>query len=314
MIENQTFQPEFILLGLSDLANFQIPLFLLLILIHLATLAGNCLIIFLVAIDSHLQTPMYIFLGNLSVLDISTPSVSGSHLYFDTITGNNLVAYSTCIAQAFFFSLLASTEYFLLAVMSYDRYVAICLPFHYTTIMSNTRCFQLASSAWAMGSIFSLVHTLSILRLAYCDSTTISGFFCELYQLILLSCSDTSLNNLLIYTFGLISALIAFFITFLSYVYILKNILRIKIKHGRQKAFSTGSSHLTVVLMYYSTTIFNYIQPKPNNTLGNRLVSVIYTFFTPFLNPLIYSLRNTELRTAVSRALVRVAKAARLSK
>ncbi|XP_040211717.1 olfactory receptor 1052-like [Rana temporaria] len=312
MVGNQTSQPEFILLGLSDLTNFQIPAFLLLILIYLATLAGNFLIIFLVAIDSHLQTPMYIFLGNLSILDISTPSVSGSHLYFDTITGNNLIVYSTCIAQAFFFSLLASTEYFLLAFMSYDRYVAICLPLHYTTIMSNTKCVQLASSAWAMGCIFSLVHTLGILRLAYCDSTTIiSGFFCELYQLILLSCSDTSLNNLLIYTFGLISALTAFFITFLSYVYILKNILRIKMNHGRQKAFSTASSHLTVVVMYYSTTIFNYIQPKPKNVLVGRVVSVVYTFFTPFLNPLIYSLRNTELRTAAVRALVRGATAAR---
>ncbi|XP_018429990.1 PREDICTED: olfactory receptor 5V1-like [Nanorana parkeri] len=271
MVANQTSRPEFILLDLSVVIDFQIPLFLLILLVYGATLAGNLLIIVLVAIDSHLQTPMYYFLGNLSVVDIGAPTMSASHLYFDIITGKRSIYYSTCMAQAFFFTVFTSTEFFLLAVMSYDRYVAICLPFHYTTMMSMS-------------------------------------FFCELYQLVLVSCSDTSLNDLLISTFGVSSALIAFAVTFMSYVCILKAMLRIKIKGGRQKAFSTGSSHLTVVLMFYTTTFFNYIQPKAKNVLIGRIVSVVYAFFTPFLNPLIYSLRNCELRGAARRPLLRATK------
>nr|DBA18917.1 TPA: hypothetical protein GDO54_014810 [Pyxicephalus adspersus] len=296
---------EFILLGVSDLTHYRIPLSLLFLIIYLTTLAGNLLILFLVNSDSHLQTPMYFFLGNLSVLDTSIPSISVSHLSFANFSGKIPVLYSTCLAQVFFFSWFAYTEFFLLAVMSYDRYVAICLPLHYTTKISIQLCIQLVSSVWIFSSAYSLMHTLCTLRLVFCDSTTIPGFFCELYQLIELSCSDTYLNYLLIFVVGIPFALIAFSITFLSYVYIFKTILRIKMKDGRQKAFSTCSSHLTVVFLFYVTTFFNYIQPKAEDLLVGRLVSILYTFFTPLLNPVIYSLRNSELKGALCRALVK---------
>nr|DBA18922.1 TPA: hypothetical protein GDO54_014815 [Pyxicephalus adspersus] len=303
---NQTYLSEFILLDLSDLSDFQIPVFLLFFFTYVAALAGNILIIFLVVTDSHLQTPMYFFLGNLSVLDIFTASFSTSHLLFDIFTGNRLLLHSTCIAQVFFLDWFAYTEVFLLAVMSYDRYVAICHPLHYTTMISTYLCIQLASIIWVIGSLCSLAHTLSALSLDFCGSTTIPGLFCELYQLIQLSCSDTFLSDLLVFLISINLGGIAFSSTFLSYIYIFKTILRIKLKESRTKAFSTCSSHLTVVILFYGTYIFNYFHPNTEKFPVERLVSAVYTLFTPFLNPLIYSLRNSELRGAVRRALVRL--------
>ncbi|XP_040211677.1 olfactory receptor 1361-like [Rana temporaria] len=306
MSKNQSFPPEFILLGLSDLTASRIPLSLFFHLVYAATVAGNLLIIFLVNTDSHLQTPMYFFLGNLSVLDTFMPSCSVSHLSFGNFSGKILISYSSCVVQVFFFSWFAYTEFFLLAIMSYDRYVAICLPLHYTTKINIKLCVLLVASIWIFSCAYSLMHTLSTRRLSFPDSVTIPGLFCELFQLIQLSSSDTYINYLLIFLVGVPFALVAFSITFLSYFYIVKTILRIKMKDGRRKAFSTCSSHLTVVFMFYVTTFFNYIQPKNDNFLVGRLVSVLYTFFTPFLNPVIYSLRNKELKGAVRRALVKV--------
>ncbi|KAM5151613.1 olfactory receptor 7C1-like [Mantella aurantiaca] len=302
---NQTYQPDFTLLGLSDLLYSGIPLFLLFLLFYVATLAGNLLIIFLVVMDSHLQTPMYFFLGNLAVLDIVTPSVSASHWPLYIFTGNRLILYSSCIAQVFFCSWFVVTEALLLAVMSYDRYVAICHPLHYTTMISIHLCVLMASGGWVIGSLCSLMHTLCTLRLVFCNSTTIPGLFCELYQLIQLSCSDTSLNYLLVYLQTLSFGVTAFSVTFLSYVHVFKTILTMKMKAGRVKAFSTCSSHLTVVSIYYVTSFCNYFQPKTKNFLAGRLVSVVYTVFTPFLNPVLYSLRNNELKEALHRSLVR---------
>nr|DBA18918.1 TPA: hypothetical protein GDO54_014811 [Pyxicephalus adspersus] len=247
---------------------------------------------------------MYLFLGNLAILDTCISSISVSHLSFDILSGNILILHSTCLVQVFFFSWFAYTEFYLLAVMSYDRYVAICLPLHYTTKISIQLCVQLAFTSWVIGFVCSSMHSLCTLRLVFFNPTTIPGFFCELYQLIELSCSDTYLNYLLIFVVGVPFALIAFSITFFSYFYILKTILRIKIKNGRHKAFSTCSSHLTVVFLFYVTTFFNYVQPKTDNFLVGQLVSVFYTFFTPLLNPVIYSLRNSELKGAHSLRLV----------
>ncbi|XP_040211467.1 olfactory receptor 5V1-like [Rana temporaria] len=303
---NQTYHPDFTLLGLSDLTYSRIPLFLLFLLIYGATLAGNLSIVILVVTDSHLQTPMYFFLGNLAVLDIVTPSVSASQFPLYIFTGNRLILYSSCIAQVFFFSWFVVTEACLLAVMSYDRYVAICHPLHYTAMITFFLCVQLASSCWVIGSVCSLVHTLCTLRLTFCDSPTIPGLFCELYQLIQLSCSDTSLNYLLAYLQISSLGVAAFSVTFLSYFYVFKTILGIKMKDGRLKAFSTCSSHLMVVSIYYVTSFFNYFQPQAKNFQAGRLVSVVYNVFTPFLNPVLYSLRNSELKEALRRSLVRM--------
>ncbi|XP_077306061.1 olfactory receptor 1M1-like [Lithobates pipiens] len=304
---NQTSRSEFILLGLSDLTDSQIPVFLLILLIYVSTLAGNLLIIFLVVSDSHLHTPMYIFLGNLSVLDIFNSSISTSHLFFDIFTGNRLISYPTCISQVFFFSWFLTTESFILELMSYDRYVAICHPLHYTTMMSIHLCVQMTFCFWVFSFVCCLVHTICALRLAFPDHTTIPGFFCELFQLMQLSSSDTFLNYLLLYLQAVCFAVPGFFINFLSYVYIFKTILKIKLKEGRRKAYSTCSSHLTVVFIFYGTALFNYFLPKTMDFLAGRLLSVFYTVLTPLLNPVIYSLRNNELKGALRKTISRKA-------
>ncbi|XP_073490803.1 olfactory receptor 5B12-like [Aquarana catesbeiana] len=306
MVGNQTSQCEFILLGLSDFKDFSIPVSMLILLIYVATLAGNLIIISLVVTESHLQTPMYFFLSNLASLNIFSSSISASHLSFDIFTGNRLILYSTCITQVFFFSWFVSTESFMLEIMSYDRYVAICQPLRYTTMMSFHLSVQLAFSIWVLNFVCCLVHTLCVLRLSFPDPTTIPGLFCELYQLIQLSSSDTYLNYLLLYTEVSCFSVTGFLITFLSYVYIFKTILRMKVKDGRRKAYSTCSSHLTVVFIFYGTAFFNYLHPKTKDLLSGRLMSVFYTVFTPLLNPIIYSLRNTELKSALQKTLSRM--------
>lgn len=297
---------DFLLLGLSDLQDCQVPLSLLILLVYLGTLVGNLLIITMAASDSHLQTPMYFFLGNLSALDILMSSVSSPPLLFDIFMRSWIILYSSCIAQVFLFLCFGVSEAFLLAVMSYDRYVAICHPLHYTSMISIDLCIQLSSSAWLIGSVLSAVHALCTLRLVFCDSTTIPGLFCELYQLIQLSCSDTYLNCLLLYVHVLSFGAFAFSVTFLSYIYVFRTILRIQMKAGRLKAFSTCSSHLTVVFIFYGTGLLNYLRPINKGFLDVRMSSAIYTILTPFLNPVIYSLRNNEIKGALSRALAKV--------
>ncbi|KAM5152846.1 olfactory receptor 5B12-like [Mantella aurantiaca] len=305
-MKNQTSLLEFILLGLSDLTDSQIPVFLLILLLYVATLAGNLLIISLVVSDSHLQTPMYFSLGNLSALDILNSSISTSNLSFNIFTGNKNILYSTCITQVFFFSWFLSTESSILVMMSYDRYVAICHPLHYTTMMSVHLCVRLMFLCWVFRFICSSMHTLCALRLDFPDPTTIPGFFCEVYQLIQLSCSDTSLNYLLIYVDAVSTEVTSAFIIFISYVYIFKTILKINLKDGRQKAYSTCSSHLTVVFIFYVTAFFNYFHPKTKDFLAGRLLSVFYTVITPLLNPIIYSLRSSDLKGALRKALSRM--------
>ncbi|XP_077303099.1 olfactory receptor 7C1-like [Lithobates pipiens] len=300
MMGNQT---EFILLGLSDLTDSQILVFLLILLVYVTTLVSNFLIIVLVVSDSHLHTPMYFFLCNLSVLDIINSSISTSHMSFDIFTGNRLISYPTCISQVFFFTWFISTESFVLDIMSYDRYVAICLPLRYTTMVSIYLCVQVAFLFWLLSFVCSLLHTLFALRLAFPDPTTIPGFFCEIYQLIRLSYSDTFLNYLLIYfEIGIFGAP-GCFVTLLSYVYIFKTILKIKLKDGRGKAYSTCSSHLMVVFIFYGTVFSNYLQPINKDSLAGRLISLFYAVFTPLLNPIIYSLRNAELKKALQKTL-----------
>ncbi|KAM5151611.1 olfactory receptor 1f45-like [Mantella aurantiaca] len=303
---NQSSQSEFVLLGLSDLSYSQIPVYLLILLVYVATLAGNFLIVSLVVSDSHLQTPMYFSLGNLSALDIFNSTISISHLSLDVFTGNRQILYSTCITQVFFFSWFLGTESFILDMMSYDRYVAICHPLHYTTMINIHLCVRVMFFLWFFNFAYSLLHTLCSLRLAFNDSTIIPGFFCELYQLIQLSCSDTFLNYLLVYLYCASFGIIGSFITFLSYVYIFKTIIKMNLKDGIWKTYSTCSSHLTVVFIFYGTAFFNYFHPKTKDFLAGRLLSIVYTVITPLLNPIIYSLRNSDLKGALQKALSRM--------
>ncbi|CAI9611277.1 unnamed protein product [Staurois parvus] len=307
---NQTILNELFFSGLSDVPGLQFPLFLFFLLIYLLTSIWNLLIIVLIVTDSHLHVPMYFFLGNLAGLDLCYSSVTVPRMLFDLHTKTRKISIRACITQVFFFIFFMGCEAFLLAVMSYDRYIAICQPLHYTQVMLWKVCIQLVSIVCCLSFTNSLIHTLSAFSLTFCKSNIIESFLCDLPQLFRLSCSDMFISILLIFLSTLSLGVAAFSVTFLSYVYVFKTIVGIKMKDGRLKAFSTCSSHLTVVSIYYVTSFFNYFQPQAKNFLAGRLVSVVcrllslfYTVVTPLLNPIIYSLRNTDLKRALQKAL-----------
>ncbi|KAM5152797.1 olfactory receptor 8G17-like [Mantella aurantiaca] len=296
---NQTIVKEFFLSGLSDLPALQVPLFLFFLLIYLLTLICNLLIISLIVTDSHLHTPMYFFLGNLAGLDLSCSSVIVPRMLFDLHTKKQKITIAACMIQVYFFLFFASSEVFLLAVMSYDRYTAICQPLHYTQIMSWRACVGLVFWVWCMGFIHSLVHTLKASDLTFGSSDIIESFFCDLPQLFQISCSDIYSNVLLIFLFSGFLSFVSLILTLLPYVYILTTVLKIQVKGKRSKVFSTCTSHLTVVSIFYCSSMFNYFRPSSNHHFaGDKVLPVFYTVIVPLLNPLIYSLRNQDFRTA----------------
>ncbi|XP_018429799.1 PREDICTED: olfactory receptor 5B12-like [Nanorana parkeri] len=303
---NQTILNALFLSGLSDLPALQLPLFLFFLLIYILTITWNLLIISLIVTDSHLHTPMYFFLGNLASLDLCCSSVTVPRMLFDLLTQRRKITITACISQVFFFLLFASSEVFLLAVMSYDRYTAICRPLHYTQIMNWKVCVQLASIAWCVGSSFSLVHTLSALKLKFCEPRIVESFFCDLPPLLQISCSDIYINILLILILGGFLSGGSLTLTILPYVYIFKTVLKIQVQGKRSKVFSTCSSHLTVVFTFYCSTMFNYFRPNTNNHYAaDKVVPIFYAVIVPLLNPLIYSLRNQDLRTAFQSVFFR---------
>ncbi|XP_077350267.1 olfactory receptor 5AR1-like [Lithobates pipiens] len=296
---NQTILKELLLAGLSDLPGLQLPLFVFFLLIYLLTLIWNLLIIVLIVTDSHLHVPMYFFLGNLAGLDLCYSSLTVPRILFDLQTKTRKISIQACITQVFFFLFFACCDAFLLAVMSYDRYTAICQPLHYTQIMSWKLCVQLASIVWCLSFTSSFIHTLYAFKLTFCGSNIIESFFCDLPPLFPISCSDIFINILLIFLLGGFLAAGSLILTFLPYVYIIKTVLKIQAKGNRSKVFSTCTSHLTVVFMYYGSFMFNYFGPSANyHYPGDKVMSVFYTVILPFLNPLIYSLRNQDFRTA----------------
>ncbi|KAM5152802.1 olfactory receptor 5B12-like [Mantella aurantiaca] len=298
-MENQTIVKEFFLSGLSDLPALQLPLFIFFLLIYLLTLIWNLLIISLVVADSHLHTPMYFFLGNLAGLDLCFSSVTGPRLLFDFHIKRRNITIAACMTQVFFFIFFLTFEVFLLSVMSYDRYTAICQPLYYTQIMHWKACVGFVSWAGCMGFIHALVHTLKALELKFCVLNIIQSFFCDLPQLIQISCSDIYINVLLIFLFGCFLGFGSLILTLLPYVYILKTVLKIQVKGNRNKIFSTCTSHLTVVFIMYCSAMLNYFRPNPNHHYaGDKVLPVFYSVIIPLLNPLIYSLRNQDFRTA----------------
>ncbi|KAM9305280.1 olfactory receptor 5B21-like [Gastrophryne carolinensis] len=292
-------QTVFFLSDLSDLPSLQLPLFLIFLLIYLLTLTWNLLIVSLIVTDSHLHTPMYFFLGNLASLDLCSSSVTVPRMLFDLHTQRKAIARTTCTAQFFLFLLFVNTEIFLLAAMSYDRYIAICRPLHYMQIMRWRVCVQLASGAWSFGFADSILHTMYSLKLTFCGSHTIKSFFCDLPQLISISCSDVFENILLIFLVGSILAGGTLMVTFLPYVYIIQTVQKMKVGVKRKKVVSTCSSHLTVVFVFYASCMFTYFRSSSGNQFaGDKVVAVFYSVITPLLNPLIYSLRNQDFRRA----------------
>ncbi|XP_073447495.1 olfactory receptor 5V1-like [Aquarana catesbeiana] len=293
-----------ILVGLSDHPPTMNGLFVLFLLVYLMTLITNLIIFFLVITDYHLHNPMYFFLSNLAFLDMCYSSVTAPKMLFDLVTKKRSITLPACTAQIFFFVYFACSELVLLSAMSYDRYIAICHPLHYTQIMSWRMCDHLAVIIWVFGFIFSLVHTLCLLRLSFCGPNSINSFFCDLPHLFQISCTDPTINIVLVFALSGSVALTAFLFTFLPYVRIISTILHIRGKTGKLKAFSTCTSHLLVVFIYYGSIIFIYLVPTSTNMFGiNKLFSVISALINPLLNPLIYSLRNTDLKAAFRRTL-----------
>ncbi|XP_036605136.1 olfactory receptor 1G1-like [Trichosurus vulpecula] len=300
--KNQTTISEFLLLGLFEGSKNQQLFFWLFLFMYLVTVIGNLLIIVAVASNTHLHTPMYFFLANLSFADINFISTTVPKMLVNIHTQNNSISYSDCLTQLYFFIMFGTVDEFLLATMAYDRYMAICHPLHYATVMSPQLCFLLISITWVINVLHSLLHTLLMNQLVFCAKNEIPHFFCDLNPLLKLSCSDVFINELMILTIGVLAGLTPFFCIIISYVYILFAILRIPSAEGKQKAFSTCSSHLSVVSLFFGTVFGVYFSPSSNHSAHSDIIaSVMYTVVTPMLNPFIYTLRNRDMKEALRR-------------
>lgn len=309
MQRNETEIKEFILLGFGALHDLQIFLFLLFLVIYILTMAANIVTFLLVVIDEHLHTPMYFFLGNLSCLETFYSSTTLPRMLTDLLSRDKTISFKCCITQLYFFAFLVSTECYLLSVMSYDRFLAICKPLHYTTIMNGKVCMQLAVASWINGLVFTSLYWALVLQLQYCGHNEIDHFFCESLSLLELSCRNTTLVKLASVVLAFLFTFPPFLLTLLSYIYIIAAILRIPSTTGRQKAFSTCSSHLIVVSLFYGAIIIVYLLPK-GDKMGylNKCLSLFYTVMPPLVNPLIYSLRNKDVKEALRNAVQMILK------
>ncbi|NXG78070.1 O11A1 protein, partial [Baryphthengus martii] len=297
---NETAVVEFVILGFQSTPEVQFILFLVFLVTYITTVLGNLLIMVLVVTDHHLHNPMFFFLGNLSFLETCYTSTILPRLLASFLTNKYVVSLNGCFLQYFFFTGLAGTECCLLTVMSYDRYIAICKPLHYTTTMNGRFCFWLAGGSWVNGLLASAIVTSLMPQLTFCGPNEIDHFFCDFTLVIKLSCSDTHWIELAEFILAFIFTLPPFLLTLVSYAYISNTVFRIPSSTGRHKAFSTCSSHLTVVTLFYGTLMVVYLVPK-KTTLGNlhKVFSVCYTVLTPLVNPLIYSLRNNNIKKAL---------------
>ncbi|XP_027716407.1 olfactory receptor 5F1-like [Vombatus ursinus] len=297
---------EFILIGLTDSPEIQIIFFVLFLVIYMFTMIGNIGMIVLIKVDSHLQTPMYFFLTNLSFADICYSSTISPKMLVDLFSERKAISFAGCFLQMYVFIALVTTECILFGLMAYDRYVAICNPLLYTVIMSRTVCLKMAVGAYTAGFLNSVIHTSYISSLSYCESNVIDHFYCDTSPVLKLSCSDTQLNenlNIICAGLNIIGSLLMIFI---SYGYIFFSIMRMPSKQGRIKAFSTCASHLTAIILFYGTGTFAYMKPSSSYSLNqDKVAAVFYTLVIPMLNPFIYSLRNQEVRKALNNVISR---------
>ncbi|XP_074132013.1 olfactory receptor 8K3-like [Sminthopsis crassicaudata] len=293
---------EFILTGITNRPDLQGPLFGVFFLNYIVIVLGNLGLIILTSVDSHLQTPMYFFLRHLAYVDLGYSTAIGPKMLVSFIEEKNTISYKGCVVQIFFIAILITCEFFILSAMAYDRYVAICKPLLYMVIMSERLCWILLAVSYLHSIIVSLLITINIFNLSFCESNIIQHFYCDSLPLLSIICSDTSETELIIMilsAFNLVSSLL---IILASYMIILVAILRMNSADGRQKAFSTCGSHLTVVTVFYGTLLFMYLQPQSSHSLEtDKIASVFYTLVMPMLNPLIYSLRNKEVKGALKR-------------
>lgn len=298
-MRNRTSVTEFILLGLTDNPELQAVIFFFLLLTYVLSVTGNLTIIVLTLLHSHLKTPMYFFLRNFSFLEISFTSVCNPRFLVSILTGDKSISYNACAAQLFFFILLGSTEFFLLASMSYDRYVAICKPLHYPTIMSHKVCYQLVGSSWLAGFLVIFPPLTMGLQLDFCDTNVIDHFTCDSAPLLHISCTDTSTLELMSFALAVLTLMSTLTLVILSYCYILRTMLRIPSAQQRKKAFSTCSSHMIVVSISYGSCIFMYVKTSAKEGVAlTKGVAMLNTSVAPMLNPFIYTLRNQQVKQA----------------
>uniref|UniRef100_A0A8D1MYU5 Olfactory receptor n=1 Tax=Sus scrofa TaxID=9823 RepID=A0A8D1MYU5_PIG len=304
--ENQSCVSEFLLLGLPIWPEQQGVFFALFLGMYLTTLLGNLLIILLIRLDPHLHTPMYFFLSHLAFTDIMFSSVTAPKMLLNMQTQSHSISYAGCISQVYFFLLLGCLDSFLLTSMAYDRYVAICHPLHYITIMNQSLCLLLVIMSWTISSASAILHTLLLAHLSFCGNNTLPHFFCDLSTLLKLSSSDTTVNELFILTVGVVIITLPFVCILVSYGHIGASILRVPSTKCICKALSTCGSHLSVVSLYYGTIIGLYFFPSSSNSNDkDTIVAILYTLVTPMLNPFVYSLRNQDMKGALVNILSR---------
>ncbi|XP_069506107.1 olfactory receptor 5V1-like [Ambystoma mexicanum] len=305
--DNLSAVEDFFIVGFSDLPKLQVPLFAVFSLIYVMALVGNLLIMTTIYSNSHLHTPMYSFLMNLSFIDISCTTIIFPPMLAQFVLNGAHMSLTECLVQTYFFMVMISTEFLLLAVMAYDRYVAICNPLRYMTIMSKALCMRLAAGIWLFGFMTPLPHTVLISQLNFCDSHTVNHFFCEIPSLMKISCSSTYKIETLSYIFMAVELMTSFLLIIISYINIVSSILKIKSKGGRSKAFSTCVSHLTVVILFYGSVFSTHVRPASSySTEKNKILSLSYIVITPMFNPVIYSLKNTEFKKALRKTKNRV--------
>ncbi|KAM6160831.1 olfactory receptor 8K3-like [Erethizon dorsatum] len=306
---NLTVVTEFILLGVTDRPELQAPLFVLFLAIYLSSLVGNLGMIVLTQVDPRMQTPMYFFLRHLALTDLGYSTAVGPKLLVNFVEEQNTISYDFCATQLAFFLVFIISELFILSAMSYDRYVAICNPLLYTVIMSPRVCWVLVAIPYLYCTFVSLLVTIKIFTASFCGQNVINHFYCDSLPLLSLLCSDTheiEVIILILAAFNLISSLL---VVLVSYLLIFVAILRMNSAEGRHKAFSTCGSHLTVVTVFYGTLIFMYVQPKSSHSFdSDKVASIFYTLVIPMMNPLIYSLRNKDVKYALHRTWKKICK------
>ncbi|XP_014431112.1 olfactory receptor 14C36-like [Pelodiscus sinensis] len=301
-MSNRSTVTEFLLLRFSDVRELQILHVAVFLVIYLVALMGNLLIISAIILSHQLHTPMYFFLVNLSILDLGSISVTVPKSMANSLLDTRVISYPACVTQVFLFVVFTSTDLALLTVMAYDRHVAICQPLHYERVMNRRACVHMAASAWIAGIVYSALHTGNTFRLPFCQSNVINQFFCDIPQLLELSCSDLDLSDVGLIAFGVLLGSNCFAFILVSYVQIFRAVLRIPSEQGRHKAFSTCLPHLTVVSLLLFTGVFDYLKPPSSSESNLDLaVGVLYAVVPPMVNPVIYSLRNKEIKAALKK-------------
>ncbi|XP_028735273.1 olfactory receptor 5AC1-like [Peromyscus leucopus] len=299
---NRTLLTEFVLRGITDRPELQVPLFLVFFFIYVTTMVGNLGLIFLIWKDPHLHTPMYLFLGNLAFADACTSSSVTPKILIKFLNKNDMISLGECFSQFYFFCTSATAECFLLVAMAYDRYVAICNPLLYLVVMSKRLCVQFISVSYLIGLLHGLLHVGMLFRLTFCSSNIIDNFYCDVLPLYTISCTDPSINALIIFIFAIFIQVSTFMSIIVSYIRVLFAILKTKSEKGRSKAFSTCSAHLASVSLFYGTLFVIYVlSGSDTDNYQGKMYSLFYTVIIPLLNPFIYSLRNKEVLDALRK-------------